>query len=132
MQREFEIDAEVAKVDESLGLVFGFAIVSKDQGVPYVDVQDDHIPEQAMLKAALRFVEHNNSVAKEMHRGDQIGTVPFVFPMTSDIAKSLDIDTDQTGLLIGMKPSREVLGKFAKGEYTGFSIGGVRIKDQEV
>jgi hypothetical protein len=44
----------------------------------------------------------------------------------------LDITVKQTGLLVAMKPSPEVMKKFESGEYTGFSIGGRRIVDQEV
>lgn len=117
-------EAQVVKVDAELGLVFGFAIVSTLCGEPYYDVQGDHIPDEAMLKAAADFMEHAR-VAKEMHKGDQKGTVVFAFPLTSDIAKSLDIQTEKTGLLIGMKPTPEVLEKFRDGSYTGFSIGGL-------
>lgn len=115
-------EAQVVKVDSNLGLVFGFAIVSTVDNEPYFDVQGDHIPEQAMLKATTEFME-NSRLAKDMHRG-KAGSVVFAFPLTKDIAKSLDIVTSKTGLLIAMKPTPEVLGKFADGTYTGFSIGG--------
>lgn len=121
--------ASVIKVDKQLGLVFGFAIVSKEDGADYFDVQEDHIPEGAMLEAATDFMLHSR-VAKEMHRGGEKGTVVFAFPLTSDIAKALDIVTKRTGLLIAMKPTADVLGKFADGTYTGFSIGGRRITDE--
>lgn len=118
----FQNKAQVLKVSD-LGLVFGFAIVSTLDGEPYFDKQGDHIPEDAMLKAATDFME-NSRIAKEMHAGDQKGSVVFAFPLTADIAKSLGIETKQTGLLIAMKPSDEVLTKFKDGTYTGFSIGG--------
>jgi hypothetical protein len=119
----FDGKAQVVKVDSDLGLVFGFAIVSNVDGQPYFDVQGDHIPEDSMLKAATEFME-NSRIAKEMHAGDQKGSVVFAFPLTAEIAKSLDITTKQTGLLIAMRPSEEVLTKFKNGTYTGFSIGG--------
>ena len=124
-------EVQVLKVDESLGLVFGFAIVSKIDGEPYIDTQGDHIPEDSMLKAATDFMA-SRRVAKEMHEGDQIGDILFAFPLTTDVAKSLSISTRATGLLIAMKPSAEVLAKFRDGSYTGLSIGGVRITDEEV
>ncbi len=114
----------ILKVDESLGLVFGFAIVCKEDGEDYFDLQADHIPESIMLNGSFDFAK-NSRVAKEMHTGGQIGDITFMFPLTSDIAKSLNIVTKYTGLLIAMKPdSPEVLRKFRDGEYTGFSIGG--------
>ena len=123
MTIKFEPKAQVVKVDNNLGLVFGFAIVSTSGGEPYYDVQGDHIPEDAMLKAATEFME-NSRLAKEMHRGDARGSVIYAFPLTTEIAKALDIVTKRTGLLIAMKPDAEMLAKFAKGELTGFSIGG--------
>lgn len=123
---------EVAKVDAELGLVFGFAIVCKIAGVEYFDVQGDHIPEESMLEASLDFME-NSQVAKEMHQGERKGSIVFAFPLTTDIAKSMGIQAEKTGLMIAMKPaSEEMLQKFKTGEYTGFSIGGRRIQDEEV
>ena len=117
----------ILKVDESLGLVFGFAIVCKEDGEDFFDLQADHIPEGVMLEGSFDFAK-NSRVAKEMHTGGQIGDITFMFPLTSDIAKSLKIVTKYTGLLIAMKPdSPEVLQKFRDGEYTGFSIGGSAI-----
>jgi hypothetical protein len=123
MTNPFLNKAQVVKVDSALGLVFGFAIVSTADGQPYYDVQGDHIPEDAMLKAATDFME-NSRIAKEMHQGDAKGSVVFAFPLTAEIAKSLGITTQKTGLLIAMKPTPEVLAKFKDGSYTGFSIGG--------
>lgn len=123
--------AQVIKVDEGLGLVLGFAIVSKVGGEDYFDLQGDHIPEQSMLEAATDFMLHSR-VSKDMHTGDRDGDVVFAFPLTTDIAKSLDIETKRTGLLIAIKPSPEVLSKFKDGTYTGFSIGGQYVTNEEV
>ena len=132
MSGTFETEAYIAKVDEELGLVFGYAIVCKEGGVPYFDVQGDHIPEDAMLKAASDFMQSART-AKEMHVGDAKGTVVFAWPMTQDVAKSLGMMVEKTGLLIAMKPDDpSVLAKFKTGEYTGFSIGGRRVVDEEV
>ena len=127
----FELRAEVLKVDTGLGLVMGYAIICTKEGKPYFDLQDDHIPESTMLKAALEFME-NSQVAKEMHTGEQAGTVVFAFPMTADIAKAFRIVTDTTGLMIAMRPEKDMLEKFQLGELTGFSIGGLRLQDEEV
>lgn len=121
--------ANVVKVDENLGLVFGFAIICKRDGADYYDLQDDHIPEDAMLKAATDFMLHSR-MSKDMHEGDADGRVVFAFPLTTDIAKALGIVSKETGLLIAMKPSAAVLEKFKSKEYTGFSIGGSRLKDE--
>ena len=115
---------EVCKVDDSLGLVIGWAIISKVDGKDHFDTQNDHIPEATMLKATLDFME-NARTAKEMHTGASAGEIVFGMPLTTDIAKALGIKTKKTGFVIGYKPSsKAVLEKFRDGTYTGFSIGG--------
>jgi len=123
--------ATVLKVDDGLGLVFGWAIVCKKGGVEYFDTQGDHIPEDSMLSAATDFMV-NARVAKDMHAGDEIGPIVFAWPMTEDIAKAMSIETGTTGLMIAMQPPPAILQKFRSGEYTGFSIGGRRVEDEEV
>lgn len=122
--------ANVVKVDDSLGLVFGWAIVSKIEGAPYFDLHGDYIPEDSMLKASTEFMLSDRE-AKVMHVGKAQGKIVFAFPITEDIAKAFGMTTKQTGLLIAMKPDDpEVLAKFRDGTYTGFSMGGSRVKDE--
>lgn len=125
------VKAEVTKVDEELGLVLGWAICCKVDDEPYFDSQGDHIPEDAMLKAATDFMLHSR-VAKEMHGGEQVGEVVFAFPLTAEVAKAMDIETGKTGLMIAMRPGPDVMAKYRSGEYSGFSIGGSRVKDEDV
>lgn len=122
--------AEVLKVDESLGLVLGWAIVCTKDGEPYWDLQDDHIPEDAMLKASADFME-GARVAKEMHSGDAAGSVVFAFPLTTEIAAAFGVETKTTGLMIAVKPEPDMLAKFRDGTLTGFSIGGSRLEDED-
>lgn len=124
--------AEVLKVDDSLGLVLGWAIVCKRDGCDYWDLQEDHIPEASMLSAAVDFMQ-NSRVAKEMHSGEASGSVVFAFPLTEDISKAFGIESKTTGLMIAIKPdSDEMLAKFRDGTLSGFSIGGHRLDDEEV
>ena len=120
---KLEKRVKIEKVDDSLGLVFGWAIVCTEDGEDYIDTQNDHIPEDAMMKAAADFAV-NSRVAKDMHSGEPIGNIVFTYPLTADVAKSMGIECNKTGLMIAMKPSPDVLAKFKSGEYTGFSIGG--------
>lgn len=130
--KHFELEADFFKADQRLGIVFGWAIVCKEDGEDYFDTQGDHIPEDAMLKATAEFMAGKRTM-KVMHKGRKRGTVLFAFPMTTDIAKALGIESDKSGLLIGVKPDdKSVLDKFASGEFTGFSIGGYRGVDKEV
>lgn len=124
-------NVQVIKVDEKLGIVFGWAIVSTEKGKPYYDLQDQHIPEAVMTKALAGFMK-DSRIGGEMHKKDKdgvpvyAGDVVFAFPLTADIAKAMGITTERTGAMIGYKPADSaILGKFASGEYTGFSISGM-------
>ena len=134
----------IVKVDEGLGLVFGYAIVCKVDGEDYYDLNVDtegvhkgqrvpeHIPEDSMLEAAFEAVSEGFVAGNEMHKGDDTGSFVFMFPLTSEIAKSLDIEAKRTGLLVAYKPEPEVLAKFKNGTYKGFSIEGARVDHEEV
>ncbi len=129
-QTEFRFSSEISKVDERLGLVFGWGIVCQetpDQGA-YVDLQKDHIPQAGMLKAATDF-QLNSRMTDDMHNGAEDGEVVFSFPLTDDIADAFGITCEKRGWMVAIKPSPVVLAKFVSGEYTGFSIGGNRVKD---
>jgi len=129
---EFNHRVEVSKVNDELGLVFGYAVVTHVDGKPYFDTQGDHIPPDALIKSALEFTKVG-ALADDMHRPDtDHGNLPFIFPLTPEIAKSLDIEAERHGLLIAMKPGAEQLEKFKDGTYTGFSIGGSYGETEEV
>lgn len=132
MSKAFQVSAEVLKVDQSLGLVFGWAIVCKNGDVEYVDTQGHHIPESEMLAGAVDFAK-NSRITTDMHAksgGSPVidGNMVFTFPMTAEIAKAFGITTTKTGLMVAAQPSPEVLAKFVSGEYTGFSIGGTAME----
>lgn len=132
----------IAKIDESLGLVFGWAIVCKHNGQDYYDLNVDyagqyagervpeHIPEGVMMKAAAEFMETARP-GNEMHSGPDRGTYAFAFPLTTEIAKAMGIVTEKTGLMVAYKPPPEVFAKFKSGEYKGFSIEGKRLSYEE-
>jgi hypothetical protein len=67
-----------------------------------------------------------------MHVGGDKGQYVFSWPMTEEIAKAMGITTAKTGLMVAAKFHPDVHKKFESGEYTGFSIGGQRIRDEEV
>lgn len=120
------------KVNKKLGLIFGWAIVSKIGGEEYFDLQGDHIPEDAMLEAATEFMEKKRTL-KLMHKGEPKGDVVFAWPLTEEIAKAMGIRTQVTGLMVAVKPtSKKLIEAAENGELQGFSIGGLRLVDEEV
>jgi|GEM_PF-2920186 len=130
----------IAKVDESLGIVFGWAVICKVAGQDYYDWNIDHggahagqripehITEPAMLKSAAAFMASERP-GNEMHAGDDVGKFLFAFPLTTEIAKAMGIACDKTGLMVGYQAPPAVLAKFKSGAYTGFSIEGSRGAD---
>lgn len=122
MSKNFAKRATFLKYDADLGVVFGYAIVCTEDGEPYYDLQGDHIPEATMLNAATEFAKE--PTIKMMHKGEAVGELSFMFPLTEEIAKAFDIETDKTGLLVGVRPEPDVLEKMQSGELSGFSVGG--------
>lgn len=135
---------EVLSIDEEHGVVIGWAIVCKIDGEPYYDLNVDtdgahkgervpeHITEGCMFKAAAEAVSDGLLAGNVMHSGPDSGHYVFLFPMTTEIAKALDITTKRTGLLVGYKPESDVLAKFKNGTFTGFSIEGGRVAFEEI
>lgn len=115
---------EFSKVDEVLGLVYGWAIVCKDNGEDYYDLHGDHIPEDAMTKATADFML-NSRAGKIMHVGADEGDVVFGLPITEETCKAFGFTSERTGFALAWRPRDiKVLGKFKDGTYKGFSIGG--------
>lgn len=129
---EDEPPVSFIKVDDELGLAFGWAIVCKEGGKEYFDVQGDCVAEEAMLKASSEFMETKRSL-KIMHAGAEVGKVVFAWPVTEEISKAMGITCKRTGLMIAVKPAdKTVLAKFKSGEWAGFSIGGIYGDVEEV
>ena len=125
------IEKRYCRVDKvSLGIVFGYATVSKENGVDYFDTQGDHISDEETIPMAFDFAK-GERLGDDMHDQGNAGFFPFIFPLTEDVAKSLGIEAKKYGLLVGFKPnSDDLLAKFASGEYTGFSIGGMGDREE--
>lgn len=140
VEKSFEVFCKVSSVVPSLGLVFGWGIVCKVGGVDYVDSQNNHVPEDAMVEATSDFMK-SARVHGDMHvRGTTedlpAGVVVHSMPLATDMWKgmwtnedgswpaSMPAEPPRTGWFVATAPDPAMLAKFASGEYTGFSIGG--------
>jgi hypothetical protein len=133
----FQRPAQILKVNTDLGLIFGFAMITSQDGSEFVDSDDDSFTDEGMLEAATDFAL-SKRVACTMHERDSNrqpvadGGVIHHFPLTAEIAKALEITTPVTGLLVALRPDNpETLEKARNGEFTGFSIGGEVIDSEE-
>jgi len=129
MKKEATIEGQIAKFDEEQRIVYGWASVVTEKGVPVVDRQDDVIEPDTLVKAVNNFME-NVRVGKSMHRGDPIGMVLHSLPVTDEIAKSLGIQSDREGWIVAFKVYDDnVWADVKSGKLAAFSIGGRAIKE---
>lgn len=130
----YKINGQICKADDEMGLVFGWAIVCKDENGDYVDRQGDFIPQESMLRAAADFMKNSAAVAS-MHDASTIkkGLVRFCFPLTDEVAKAFNIECPIRGLMFAAEaPDDDILSKVKNGERPAFSIGGFRVAQEEI
>jgi len=126
------ITSEIFKSDEEQRIVYGWASIITKKGEPVVDSQGDVIEASELIKATTDFMK-SVRMAKQMHVGDQIGTVVHSFPLTNDIAKSLGIETENEGWIVGMHiEDDEVWKSVRSGKLKSFSIAGSALREEIV
>ena len=124
------IEGQILKSDDEQRLVYGWASVVTEKGVPVIDRQGDVIKPDTLVKAVNNFMEHIR-VGKQMHNGDQIGVVVHSLPITKEIGDSLGIQSDREGWVVAFKVyDDEVWNKVKSGELAAFSIGGRAVKGE--
>lgn len=127
---EFEIYTEISKVDTDKRQVFGWASVTKHNGIPVLDLQDDIIDLEEIEKAAYDFVK-NSRIGGNMHAKGTSGPVhvsdmieSFVLTPEKKAAMGLPDDTPE-GWWVGYKVNDEQTWQDAKsGKLAGFSVHG--------
>lgn len=123
---EYTLTAKVAKLDEALGVVFGYAVASTVDGgkSPHIDLQGDAVVGgDELIKVALGFAEAG-AQSDVMHDCVKDGWVPFVMPLNAETKQAFQLAGDVEGIAIGMKPSAETFKRFQSGELAAFSIFG--------
>ena len=122
--------ATIVKVDDEARMVYGWASVITEKGEPVVDTQGDVIEADELVKATTEFMA-DVRLAKAMHAGDGIGEVLHSFPLTAEIMKSLGIECDREGWIVGVKVGDDAVWKRVKsGELRSFSIGGAAQREE--
>jgi Putative phage serine protease XkdF len=120
----FTISGKILKADNEQRMVWGWASVISENGVPVVDSQGDVILPDTLMKAATDFML-SLRVTKEMHSGDKIGEFVHSFPVTKELSEALGITTNKEGWIVACKVYDEaVWQKVKSGELAAFSIGG--------
>lgn len=129
--------ANIAKLDEPRGLVYGWAsVVATADGALVEDHQGDLIEPEELEKAAVDFMLHHRATG-EMHAGDTVGQVVESFVSTPDknvamlVAGGMDAalakrtaDAMPVGLWIGVKVPPATFAKVKDGTFRMFSIQG--------
>lgn len=118
------IEGQIIKADDEQRLIWGWASVISEKGIPLVDRQGDVIAPDTLVKAVNSFMEFVR-VGKEMHQGEEIGRVIHSLPLTKEIGDSLGITSDKEGWIVAMKIYDDsTWARVKSGELTAFSIGG--------
>lgn len=124
------IEGKILKTDDEQRMVYGWASVVTEKGVPVIDRQGDVIEADTLVKAVNNFMEHVR-VGKAMHTGDQVGVVVHSLPITKEIGEALGIQSDREGWVVAYKVYDDAVWAMVKsGELAAFSIGGRATKEE--
>ncbi len=120
----------IAKVDDEQRMVWGWASVAVEKGVPVVDSQDDVIDIAMLQKAAHAFISDYREAAS-MHSKREIGEVVESIVFTKALQNALGVDFDREGWFVGVHVKDDATWeKVKKGELRAFSIGGSGIREE--
>lgn len=125
-----DLEGKILKTDDEQRMVYGWASVVTEKGVPVIDRQGDVIEADTLVKAVNNFMEHVR-VGKAMHTGDQVGVVVHSLPITKEIGEALGIQSDREGWVVAYKVYDDAVWAMVKsGELAAFSIGGRATKEE--
>lgn len=125
-----DIEGKILKTDDEQRMVYGWASVVTENGLPVIDRQGDVIEADTLVKAVNNFMEHVR-VGKAMHTGDQVGVVVHSLPITKEIGEALGIQSDREGWVVAYKVYDDAVWAMVKsGELAAFSIGGRATKEE--
>lgn len=115
-------------MDTPMRLVCGWAMVATEKASqandPYMDTQNTYIPQNVIMHSAYDFMLHSRK-SDDMHDESQVGTVVFAWPFLDGYIAPFAVPGEKRGFAIGVTFNQRTFDKFAIGEYTGFSVGGI-------
>ena len=115
---------QILKVDEDQRIVYGWASVVTEKGIPVVDRQGDIIEVDTLVKAANSFMEEVRTT-KSMHAGGEIGKFIHSLPVTKELCAALGIQSDREGWIVACKIYDDAIwARVKSGELAAFSVGG--------
>lgn len=124
-----DLEGKILKADDEERMVYGWASVITENGIPVIDRQGDVIEAEVLVKAVNNFMEHVR-VGKAMHTGEQVGVVVHSFPVTKELGDALGIQSDREGWIVAYKVYDDAVWAMVKsGELAAFSIGGRATKE---
>ena len=129
-----QVPIPIAKADDALQVVWGWASVVEENGRPIIDLQGDVIEPGELMKAVHEFVSSSRTggymhAKAEDGTAIQVGEVVESIVFTADLQKALGIDLGRVGWFIGMHvPDQGIWKQIRAGTMGAFSIGarGVR------
>lgn len=134
-EADIEWSGEITKMDTDKRQVFGWCSVSKVNGEPVIDLQDDYIPIEEAEKSAYEYVlksrkggdQHQRLGEQPLHVSDMIES--FVATPEKLQAMGLAEDALPHGWWVGFKVNDDKTWDLVKkGERTGFSVHGKGIR----
>lgn len=127
---EASVYCEISKVDTDRRQVFGWASISKKDGVTVLDRQGDLIDTDELERAAYKYMLESRKGGHEHQKTDDgplhVADIIESFVVTDEKKKALGLpDSVPEGWWIGMKVHDDGVWELAKsGELAGFSIHG--------
>jgi hypothetical protein len=124
MSEDVSTVGDILSTDAEHRVVYGWASVISEDGKPVEDLQGDIIKSSELVYATTEFMKSARD-AKHMHAGAPVGQVVHSFPFTADIAKSLGLESNREGWIVGVYVADDTVWKSVKdGTLSAFSIGG--------
>lgn len=124
MADSFSFSHDITKFDDEKRLVYGWASVIEENGVPVEDYHGDVIDVEDLVKAAHVFVTDYRE-SNLMHQGESVGKFVESLVFTKEVQKALGIDLKKVGWFVALKVENDNVWKMVKdGSLAMFSIEG--------